>query len=201
MLLIRQRERPVSVRMSDCTHPKSKDLNVYEIIGKNLKLARQNFGYTQKEVAVVLGISPLSIFDYESCRTKITIDKLLKFCSYFDLSINEIVSSSSISVSGPIPVRQKRLVRDIRAIDALVQKSNKNHKEQSKITSELYSLMYTVTNRKIVRETPNLDPDDVHRNESPKICQCEERTLMCVDGDCVECKKPVMPDSPSMRYL
>ena len=61
-----------------------------KILGERMKQLREARGLTQTELAKVLGIQQTSIFRYESGNTNPSLEVLLSFAKYFDVSLDYI---------------------------------------------------------------------------------------------------------------
>ena len=58
---------------------------------ENLQHLRATRGMTQENLAVLLGVSRQSVTKWESERAYPEMDKLLKICSVFDCTLDELV--------------------------------------------------------------------------------------------------------------
>lgn len=88
---------------------------------KNLKIARKNSKFTQKEVAQRLGIPTTTYANYEQIETSIPpIETLLKISELFDCSIDYLFGKqlpSESQVTGNTPL-QKKLIYQISQLDS-----------------------------------------------------------------------------------
>lgn len=55
---------------------------------------REEKGISQKELALILGVSPTNIYNYETGRTEPPIDMLKKIASTLEVSIDYLVGNS-----------------------------------------------------------------------------------------------------------
>ncbi|MCI5938301.1 MAG: helix-turn-helix transcriptional regulator [Bacilli bacterium] len=60
-------------------------------LGKNIELLRKNFGVTQEELAMKLGLSRQAIYKWEKDKATPTIENIMKICELFDLDINDFL--------------------------------------------------------------------------------------------------------------
>ena len=58
---------------------------------ENFRNARKNAGLTQQQVADVLGLDRSSIAQYERGVSKPNIEKILKICALFEISLDELI--------------------------------------------------------------------------------------------------------------
>ena len=56
-----------------------------------IKEIRESLGYSQKDLAGILGVSPSNIYNYENNRTEPSIDMLIKLSNILNVSIDELV--------------------------------------------------------------------------------------------------------------
>lgn len=61
-----------------------------EIIGKNIKQARKDKGYTQKEVAFILHMTQQQYSRFENGVFELNYDQILTLCKLYDVTPNEI---------------------------------------------------------------------------------------------------------------
>lgn len=57
---------------------------------KNLKKIREKLGYTQIDLANILGVKQATIAMWETGKSKPTIDKALKLAKLFNVSVEEL---------------------------------------------------------------------------------------------------------------
>ncbi len=53
---------------------------------ERLRLVRELANMTQKEIGDIIGISHVSVGNLENNKNKMTVDKLIEICRYFDIS-------------------------------------------------------------------------------------------------------------------
>ena len=64
---------------------------IYKIkIGNKIKEIRNEKGYTQKKLALEMGVTPRYICDIETNRTQASYDNLIKICEVFQITPNEL---------------------------------------------------------------------------------------------------------------
>lgn len=59
-------------------------------IGKNLKEARENKGLTQEKIATILQTKQTIYSRYETARTELDYEKIIKICILLDITPNEL---------------------------------------------------------------------------------------------------------------
>jgi transcriptional regulator with XRE-family HTH domain len=64
-------------------------------IGEKLLILRKRKGASQKEVAEAIGTSVMSVVHYENGKYKPSLDVIKKISSYFDVTIDELLNSTS----------------------------------------------------------------------------------------------------------
>lgn len=61
-------------------------------IGKRIKEARASKGYSQEELAKVIGVSRVAVTKWESGQSSnIKLDNMMKLCKIPDLSVNYLI--------------------------------------------------------------------------------------------------------------
>lgn len=61
--------------------------------GYRLKEAREERGYTQKQIAAVIGVTRSAYNQYERGRRDIPIESVIKLADYYQCSTDEILGS------------------------------------------------------------------------------------------------------------
>lgn len=91
-------------------------------IGKRIAGIRKSKGFTQTQIADLIGINQHLVSYYETGRVAITADMLARFCAALKCSADDI-----IDVSSEIPKAKTslRLVKRMNAIDALPEATKK----------------------------------------------------------------------------
>ena len=64
-------------------------------IAKNLLYYRKKFGYTQKQLAEMLGVKNSAVSNWENGQNAIDIETLVKACEIFGITINDMYGSSN----------------------------------------------------------------------------------------------------------
>ena len=98
--------------------PRSKNKALYKHIGSRIKNRREELHLSQENVAEKLNVDYRQIYFYESGRSKIHIDYLLKLCELFHVDINYFIgdikkekeSNSCITNFPTDPEFEKRIV-------------------------------------------------------------------------------------------
>lgn len=62
-----------------------------EEIATKLRSARENAYYKQEDVAKFLGVTPQKISSFETGRTRVDVDTLVKLCKLYNVDANEIM--------------------------------------------------------------------------------------------------------------
>ncbi len=65
-------------------------MNLAKNIGNNLKIARKNKGYTQKEVASKLKMTQQQYSRFENGVFELNYEQIVFLCNLFDISPNDI---------------------------------------------------------------------------------------------------------------
>lgn len=65
--------------------------NLYETLGKNIRKVRKAKKMTQGELAEVLGVSKTSVTNYELGQRKISLESIVKLCSFYELTCDELI--------------------------------------------------------------------------------------------------------------
>lgn len=65
--------------------------NLYEKLGKNIRKVRKAKKMTQEDLGKVLGVSKTAIVNYESGQRKISLEFIVKLCSFYELTCDELL--------------------------------------------------------------------------------------------------------------
>ena len=68
---------------------------------ERIRAIREDHSLTQQKIADLLHIGQRTYSDYESGRTRIPIDSLLKLAKYYDFSMDYISGASNINTGYP----------------------------------------------------------------------------------------------------
>lgn len=60
-------------------------------LGRNLKIARQNSKYTQKEVSDILAVSQQTISNWEKEISTPSVDELVKISNLYHISVDTLL--------------------------------------------------------------------------------------------------------------
>ena len=63
---------------------------------------REDWGYTQTQVAAILHVGQRTYSDYESGRTRIPVDSLIILARFYNLDLNYITGVSSCQCKYPV---------------------------------------------------------------------------------------------------
>lgn len=66
-----------------------------ESIGRKIKMARNEKGFTQEYLSELIGINNRTLNLMESGKSGMTIETLMKFCKYLDVTPNYLLSYTS----------------------------------------------------------------------------------------------------------
>ena len=69
----------------------------YKAIGKRIKIARVNKGYTQEKVANLTDSAPSHISNIETAKSKVGLATLVEICNVLDVSVDEVLSDNVVS--------------------------------------------------------------------------------------------------------
>lgn len=123
---------------------------LYGPMGKRMKSIREAHGHTQMDIATILEVSPLCVFDYENAKRKIPLHRLLIFCKHFDFElsdlINEISEMDHVTSSGHI-----KLVRQIDKAHILIKSIRQKQQDLGLEISKLQEVFRLVMSRKIIK--------------------------------------------------
>lgn len=64
-----------------------------EDIAARIKTAREKLGLTQEEVSNLICSTPQKVSSFETGRTRIDIDTLVKLCEIYGVDVNEIIGT------------------------------------------------------------------------------------------------------------
>ena len=65
-------------------------MNIAKKIGNNIKQARREKGYTQKEVAAILHMTQQQYSRFENGIYELNYEQILEICKLYDVEPNEI---------------------------------------------------------------------------------------------------------------
>lgn len=81
-----------------------KTMEIGEIIGKNIKEFRMQWGYSQDHLAKYLGIDRSNISYYENAEREISIVQLNKLSNLFGVEIDDLLEPDSIKKGAGIAI-------------------------------------------------------------------------------------------------
>jgi transcriptional regulator with XRE-family HTH domain len=101
--------------------PRNKDVDLFKHIGLKIRNKRKELKITQERLAEMIDVDYVQIYHYETGRSKIPIDYLLKLSKFFNVSPeyfygdfeekNKSINKSSVVVNYPeSPELEKRIV-------------------------------------------------------------------------------------------
>ena len=92
--------------------PRNKNEDLYKSIGKKLREKRKELKFSQEKVAEFLNVDYVQIYKYETGKTKIPIDYLLKLCEKFNVPIDHFIKGYKIG-------RKEKLAANKEEIDKI----------------------------------------------------------------------------------
>ena len=138
------------------------------MLGKKIKLYRENKKMTQNEVAGILDVSPATISKYESDALEPNIESLKKLAELFQISVDELLNDeekkidiSKINVLDILREQKSmKLKGNLYHNTQITFAYNTNHIEGSKLTEDQTRYIYE-TNTLLAEKDTITDLDDV----------------------------------------
>ena len=62
-----------------------------EEIAAKLRCAREKAGYKQEDIAGILGVTPQKVSSFETGRTRVDVDTLVKLCNLYKVEANDVM--------------------------------------------------------------------------------------------------------------
>ena len=87
---------------------------LYESIGKNIRAIRKSRKQTQEELGKALGLSQSAIMSYETGYRRITLESILKLCSFYEISVNNIVPNDDNSPIGEELTAEMKFLEELK---------------------------------------------------------------------------------------
>ena len=84
----------------------------YAAIGKRIKKARTDKGYTQEYVANQIGVAPAHISNIERATTKLSLKTFVEICNVLQVSTDEILCGPLDDMSAATDAAFLHLLRD-----------------------------------------------------------------------------------------
>lgn len=106
-------------------------------IGGTIKEARKKKGYTQKQLADMIGAKHNSVSDWENNKNKPDIDTLERICDVLDLLPNDFFEDVSIDDNSEIISRIMKNQDDIKMISEYYSLKREDQKAVRQIISSL----------------------------------------------------------------
>lgn len=73
-----------------------------------LREIREEMGFSQKELAKQMGVSPTNIYNYESGRTEPNIDTLIKLSKILNVSVDYLLGiEDDLGIKGYAPAKER----------------------------------------------------------------------------------------------
>lgn len=138
------------------------------MLGKKIKLYRENKKMTQNEVAGILDVSPATISKYESDALEPNIESLKRLAELFQISVDELLNDeekkidiSKINVLDILREQKSmKLKGNLYHNTQIIFAYNTNHIEGSKLTEDQTRYIYE-TNTLLAEKDTITDLDDV----------------------------------------
>lgn len=136
------------------------------MLGKKIKLYRENKNMTQVEVAEALGVKPATVSKYESGALEPNIESLKKIAEIFDVSVDELIKEDNFDVSKINILEILREQKNMKLKGNLYHNTqitfayNTNHIEGSKLTEDQTRYIYE-TNTLLTEKDSITDLDDI----------------------------------------
>lgn len=73
----------------------------YAYLGRILKEARENAGFTQNDIATELGVKYQTVSAWETGKNKIDIDTLIVLCNKYGLSLSGLLTDATEQKKAP----------------------------------------------------------------------------------------------------
>lgn len=71
-----------------------------------IKEIREDLGYSQKQLATLLGVSPSNIYNYENNRTEPSVDMLVKISNALNVSVGELIGVEDYSSNKKFVIKE-----------------------------------------------------------------------------------------------
>lgn len=138
-------------------------------IGEKIKIIRNRNGYTQEELSEKLLIGDrIKISRIENVKQSMTANELIKFCSFFNISLDVLINNDKLNSKEYLILSDKYLINDDIEIEekrevikkiyiklanselnsilmySNLHKNNKNNEKISKSTIEKYEINSTI---------------------------------------------------------
>lgn len=84
----------------------------YKSIGKRIKIARLNKGYTQEMVASLTDSATSTISNIETAKSKVGLVTLIQICNVLSVSVDEVLSDNVISYRNQLTNKMIELCGD-----------------------------------------------------------------------------------------
>lgn len=70
------------------------ETEIYKILGRHLRAARESAGLTLSDVAEKISATPMTIQRYEKGDRKISVEKIRSLCTLYDVDADQLMQSS-----------------------------------------------------------------------------------------------------------
>ena len=94
---------------------------------KDLRKWRERKGFSQKEVAISLGVAPPQISKWESGTTEPTLENLIKLSELYEITLDEIIGRPQLDST--LTHEEREMVRIMRRLNEEGRKAVLNHAE------------------------------------------------------------------------
>lgn len=137
------------------------------MLGKKIKIYRENKKMTQTEIAEILGVKPATISKYESNTLEPNIESIKKLAEIFEISIDELLKDeeefniSKYNILGILREQKNmKLKGNLYHNTQITFAYNTNHIEGSKLTEDQTRYIYE-TNTLLAEKDSVTDLDDI----------------------------------------
>lgn len=136
------------------------------MLGKKIKLYRENKNMTQSEIADILGVKAATISKYEAGTLEPNIESLKKLSDLFEVSIDELIKEDDFDISRINILEVLREQKNMKLKGNLYHNTqitfayNTNHIEGSKLTEAQTRYIYE-TNKLLAEKDSITDLDDI----------------------------------------
>lgn len=136
------------------------------MLGEKIKKYRETKGFTQAEIAELLGVSPATVSKYEAGTLEPNIESIKKFSELFEVSIDKLLKDDAFDISKIEILAVLREQKEMKMKGNLYHNTqitmtyNTNHIEGSRLSEEQTRYIYE-TNTLLADKDTVTDIDDI----------------------------------------
>lgn len=136
------------------------------MLGEKIKKYRETKGFTQAEIAELLGVSPATVSKYEAGTLEPNIESIKKFSELFEVSIDKLLKDDAFDISKIDILAVLREQKEMKVKGNLYHNTqitmtyNTNHIEGSRLSEEQTRYIYE-TNTLLADKDTVTDIDDI----------------------------------------